>query len=95
MAPAIQNTSPLEAIEQLLAIQVNATEDRQQATRLHFANLPAPWTIDDYGFSASPGVEEALIRELATLRFLDDIGKSGYLNLRSSPLLAARAIVCP
>jgi len=65
-------TSPLEAIESLLAIQVNATETRQQASRLHFANLPAPWTIEDYDFSAQPGVDEALIRELATLRFCDD-----------------------
>jgi DNA replication protein DnaC len=67
-----QNTTPLEAIEQLLAIQVNATESRQQASRLRFANLPAPWTIDDYDFSAQPGVDEKLIRELTTLRFLDD-----------------------
>ena len=65
-------TPPLEAIEALLAVQVNATEHRQQASRLHFANLPAPWSIDDYDFSAQPGVDEKLIRELATLRFLDD-----------------------
>ena len=39
-------TPPLEAIEALLAVQVNATEHRQQASRLHFANLPAPWSID-------------------------------------------------
>ncbi len=64
--------SALETLETLLGIQVNATENRQQASRLHFANLPAPWSIDDYDFSAQPGVDEALIRELATLRFLDD-----------------------
>jgi DNA replication protein DnaC len=63
---------PLEAIETLLGIQVTATEHRQVASRLHFANLPAPWTIDDYDFSAQPGVDEKLIHELATLRFLDD-----------------------
>jgi DNA replication protein DnaC len=62
----------LETIETLLGIQVTATEQRQVASRLHFANLPAPWTIDDYDFSAQPGVDEKLIRELATLRFLDD-----------------------
>jgi DNA replication protein DnaC len=65
-------TPPLEAIEALLAVQVNATEHRQQASRLHFANLPAPWSIDDYDFSAQPGVDEKLIRELATLRFPGD-----------------------
>jgi DNA replication protein DnaC len=67
-----ENTSPLEAIEALLAIQAGATETRQQHARLHFANLPAPWRLDDYDFTAQPGIDEALIRELATLRFLDE-----------------------
>jgi DNA replication protein DnaC len=67
-----ESASPLETLETLLGIQVSATENRQQASRLHFANLPAPWSIDDYDFSAQPGVDEKLIRELATLRFLDD-----------------------
>ena len=79
-------TPPLEAIEALLAVQVNATEHRQQASRLHFANLPAPWSIDDYDFSAQPGVDEKLIRELATLRFLDDIGNQLYQNVLNDPL---------
>lgn len=64
--------SPMETMERLLAIQVNATETRQQASRLHFANLPAPWTIEDYDFAAQPGVDEKLIAELASLRFLDE-----------------------
>jgi DNA replication protein DnaC len=67
-----QQLPTLDAIESLLGIQVTATEQRQVSSRLHFANLPAPWTIDDYDFSAQPGVDEKLIRELATLRFLDD-----------------------
>lgn len=64
--------SPLHALEELLGIQVNATDTRQQASRVKAANLPAPWTIDDYDFSAQPGVDEKLIRELGTLRFLDE-----------------------
>jgi DNA replication protein DnaC len=67
-----QGTPVLEAIERLLGIEVAATESRRLAARLHFANLPAPWRISDYDFSAQPGVDEALIRELATLRFLDE-----------------------
>lgn len=86
-------TTPLEAI------QVNATETRQQASRLHFANLPAPWSIDDYDFSAQPGVDEKLIRELATLRFLDDaanimfIGPPGVGKTMLSICLARLAAV--
>jgi len=62
----------LAALERLLAAEVDATEARRLAGRLHFACLPAPWTLADYDFSAQPGVDETLIAELASLRFLDD-----------------------
>ena len=60
------------ALERLLEIEVDATEARRLAGRLRFACLPAPWTLADFDFSAQPGVDEKLIRDLATLRFLDD-----------------------
>ena len=60
------------AMERLLDIEVAATEARKLAGRLRFACLPEPWTINDFDFSAQPGVDEKLIRDLATLRFLDD-----------------------
>jgi DNA replication protein DnaC len=63
---------PLLAALELLAAEVDATEARRLAGRLHFACLPAPWTLADYDFSAQPGVDETLIAELASLRFLDD-----------------------
>src|SRR5688572_11361941 len=64
--------STLQALEQLLGIEAEATGARQTASRLHFANLPAPWRLADYDFSAQPGVDEALIGELASLRFLEE-----------------------
>ncbi|MEU6722029.1 IS21-like element helper ATPase IstB [Nonomuraea sp. NPDC046802] len=67
-----EDLSALEAIERLLAIQVSATATRRQESNLKFACLPATWSIDDYDFEAQPGVDEKLIRELASLRFLDD-----------------------
>lgn len=67
-----ENLSPLVALERLLAIEVDTTEARRLAGRLRFACLPAPWRISDYDFSAQPGVDEALVRDLASLRFLDD-----------------------
>jgi DNA replication protein DnaC len=60
------------ALERLLDIEVAATEARKLASRLRFACLPEPWTINDFDFAAQPGVDEKLIRDLATLRFLDD-----------------------
>ncbi|HEV8561184.1 MAG TPA: IS21-like element helper ATPase IstB [Actinophytocola sp.] len=60
------------AMERLLEIEVEATEARKLASRLRFACLPEPWTISDFDFAAQPGVDEKLVRDLATLRFLDD-----------------------
>jgi DNA replication protein DnaC len=60
------------ALERLLDIEVTATEQRKLAARMRFACLPAPWTLADFDFTAQPGVDEKLIRDLATLRFLDD-----------------------
>jgi DNA replication protein DnaC len=67
-----QNLPVLEALERLLAIEVETTEARRLASRLRFASLPAPWSLGDFDHSAQPGVDETLIRELATLRFLED-----------------------
>ncbi|WP_410622533.1 ATP-binding protein, partial [Amycolatopsis sp. cmx-8-4] len=67
-----ENLSMTAALERLLEIEVNATEARRLAGRLRFACLPDPWTLSDFDFAAQPGVDEKLIRDLATLRFLDD-----------------------
>ena len=39
--------------------------------RLRFANLPAPWTLDELDYDASPGLDRALITDLASLRFVE------------------------
>ena len=67
-----ENLSMTAALERLLEIEVEATEARRLAARERFACLPEPWTLSDFDFSAQPGVDEKLIRDLATLRFLDD-----------------------
>jgi len=61
-----------EFLEQLLRIEVDATEQRRWEGRMRFANLPAPWRIDDFDFSAQPSVDQALIRELATCGYTSD-----------------------
>lgn len=67
-----QDLSTTAALEALLAAQVTDTEARRLASRMRLAALPTPWTLADYDFAAQPGVDEKLIRELASLRFLDD-----------------------
>jgi len=63
--------SLVDGLEKLLGVEVTATEDRRLTSRLRFACLPAPWRLADFDFSAQPGIDEPLIRELATLRFID------------------------
>ena len=71
----------LDALEQLMGAEAAAAEARKLASRLHWAALPAPWRLEDYDYAAQPGADENLIRELATLRFIDDIGKPRYQNV--------------
>jgi DNA replication protein DnaC len=73
-AARVEDLSTIAVLERLLAVEVTAVEDRRHAGLLRFASLPAPYRIEDFDFSAQPGVEEKLIRELASLRFLDDAG---------------------
>jgi DNA replication protein DnaC len=87
----------LDALEQLLGIEAAAAGERKLAARLRWAALPAPWTLDDYDFSAQPGADEQLIRELATLRFLEEaanilfIGPPGVGKTMLSVALARAA----
>lgn len=67
-----EGLSTTAALEALLSIEVDAVEARKLGTRMRTACLPEPWTLADFDFTAQPGVDEALIRDLATLRFLDD-----------------------
>src|SRR2546430_1254244 len=57
-----------------------AAGGRKLASRLHWAALPAPWTLADYDFSAQPGADEKLIRELAALRFLDEAANVVFIG---------------
>jgi DNA replication protein DnaC len=59
-------------LERLLDVEVTATEIRRRASLERFANLPAPWRIEDFDFDAQPSVDKKLVNELGTLRFLED-----------------------
>jgi len=70
-AARTEGLSPTVAMERLLGAEVKATEARKLNTRLCFASLPAPWTLDELDYDASGSIDETLIRDLATLRFLE------------------------
>ena len=59
-------------LERLLAVEVDAVDDRRRASLARFASLPSPFTLADYDFDAQPSVDRKLVSELGTLRFLED-----------------------
>jgi DNA replication protein DnaC len=59
------------ALERLLAIEVTATEARRLASRLHFACLPTPATLEGFDIDAAAGVDRKLLDELATCGYLE------------------------
>jgi DNA replication protein DnaC len=59
-------------LERLLAVEVDAVDDRRRSSLARFASLPSPFTLADFDFSAQPSVDPKLIAELATLRFVED-----------------------
>ncbi|QKT13235.1 IS21-like element helper ATPase IstB [Rhodococcus sp. W8901] len=58
-------------LEELLSIEVDATEARRLAGRLRFACLPTPASLEDFDFDSAPGVDRRLIAELGTCRYLE------------------------
>ena len=60
-----------QALEQLLAIEVTATDARRLTGRFRFANLPTGATLDDFDLDAASGIDRSLLAELGTCRYLD------------------------
>ena len=59
------------ALERLLAIEVTATDARRLAGRFRFANLPTGATLDDFDHDHASGIDQSLLAELATCRYID------------------------
>lgn len=59
-------------LERLLAVEVDAVDDRRRASLARFASLPSPFGLADFDFTAQPSVDPKLIADLATLRFMED-----------------------
>ncbi len=70
---AIRTKCSTQAVlEKLLSVEVDAVEERRRVTLERFASLPSPFTLSDFDFTAQPSIDEKLVRELGTLRFVED-----------------------
>lgn len=59
-------------LERLLAVEVDAVDERRRSSLARFASLPSPFTLADFDFTAQPSIDRQLIAELGTLRFVED-----------------------
>lgn len=86
------------ALERLLALEVDADTARRLAGRTRFACLPTPARLADFDFDAAPGIDKALINDLATCRYLETatnvllIGPPGVGKTMLSVALARAAV---
>lgn len=66
-----ESWSLTHTLEQLLRVEVTATEARRLATRFRFANLPTGATLTDFDLDSASGIDQSLLTELGTCRFID------------------------
>jgi DNA replication protein DnaC len=67
-----QEASYAHFLEELLAVEVAARRDRVLGTRLRVAHLPYQKTIEAFDFAFQPSIDRRQIRELETLRFVQE-----------------------
>jgi DNA replication protein DnaC len=77
LAPALEQAEHnkpgyTQFLHDLLTTEVSAVEQRRLQGRLRFAKLPARKTIEQFDFAAQPGLDQRLVEDLATLRFIED-----------------------
>lgn len=71
-AAKAEGWSPTVLLEKLFGLEAEASVARRHDALARVACLPAPWRIPDFDFDAQPSVDKKLVKELESLRFLDD-----------------------
>lgn len=103
LAPALETAERekpgyTEFLNDLLAAEVQSVEQRRLQGRLRFAKLPARRTLEQFDFSAQPKLDQRMVQDLATLRFIEEcanvllIGPPGVGKTMIATILGHRAI---
>ncbi len=87
-----------EFLAELLGHEVTALHQKRLQGRLRFAKLPARRTLEQFDFTAQPGLDRRLIDELAALRFIEEranallIGPPGVGKTMLATAIGYRAV---
>ena len=66
----LEDLSVAEALDRLLGMEARARHERTVETNMKFAGLPYRRTLEEYDFSAQPGLDREVMDRLSTMRFM-------------------------
>ena len=69
-----------EFLEELMRVEVEATEARRLERRLRFAGFPRRKPLEAFDFAAQPALDRRLVDELATLRFVAEADNAIFIG---------------
>jgi DNA replication protein DnaC len=71
-------------LHDLLKTEVLASEQRRLDGRMRFSKLPAHKTLEQFDFTAQPTLDRRLVKDLATLRFVQEKSNCLLIGPRES-----------
>jgi DNA replication protein DnaC len=71
---AKKDSTYLDFLDGLLAEELASKERKRIATHVQIAHFPAVKTLDDFDFKFQPNLDQKLVRELATGRYIANAG---------------------
>ena len=70
---AQQELSYSAFLQSVLATEVAAKQEKHHTMRIQMARFPFQKSLDGFDWKAQPSIDPKVIKELATMRFVDDL----------------------
>jgi DNA replication protein DnaC len=77
---AKEGRSTIEIIDYLIDQELQSKEDRSQALRKRIAGFPMEKRLEDFNFEFQPSLDQAVIKEIASLRFVHNAENVVFLG---------------
>lgn len=94
----LEEISMAEALDRLLGFETRARHERTVEANMKFAGLPYGRTLEEFDFSAQPGLDREVIERLSSMRFMAEgvnvifLGPPGVGKTHLAVGLALKAI---